>query len=87
MNCSRTDMARQIDFSAVRNPDQALTTAILRLLGRRRDPMTERQISLWFHATPAADVEIQLVLMAGRGQIQVMDGARGTRKYWIEERS
>jgi hypothetical protein len=39
MNASRQDMRRAIDFSAVREPDGALTNAIIGLLSRRSGPM------------------------------------------------
>lgn len=84
MNCTRTDHRRMLDFSAIRNPDFALANAIAGLLSRRRDPMSARDIAKWFRATPEAFVETELVLMAGRGQIKTLAGARGVTKYYTD---
>ncbi len=81
MNASRTDHRRQLDFSALKDPE-SLTRAIGGLLSRRSNAMTENDIAKWFRATPEAFVHTQLVLMAGRGQVKTRAGARGVTYYW-----
>lgn len=83
MNSARTDYRRQLDFSAVRNPDVSLINAIQALVSRRRDPVSERDIQRWFRATPPAFVSIQLVLMAERGHLKTVKASRGVTRYWI----
>jgi hypothetical protein len=82
VNCTRQDMRRQIDFSAVRDPE-AITRVIAGLLSRRKNPMRQREIERWFHGTPAACIGIALTLMVGRGQIEArMTGVRrGVLEY------
>lgn len=85
MNATRTDARRQIDFSAVRNPDRAFMHALAGLLSRRREPMTKTAIAKWFRATPPEFIAIQLDFMAVSGQVKtIIPGSRGVAKYGPE---
>ena len=84
MNCSRQNMQRAIDFSAVANPE-AIHHAIRALLKRRRKPMREREICKWFRGTPNSFVCVSLAILAGRGEIRQRELARGATEYWREQ--
>ena len=47
--------------------------------------MTEHEVAQWFRATPAACVEIQLDIMAARGQLKTIAGARGVTRYYTDD--
>lgn len=84
MNCSRSDHRRALDFSAVRSPEQALSSAILAVLRRREKPMSEREISKWFRATPDSFITATLALMVHRGEIETQATSlrfRGVLEY------
>lgn len=87
MKCSRQDMRRAIDFSAVKDPD-SITHCIQALLMRRKNPMREKEIARWFRATPPAFISVSLTLMCGRGQIEARStgGRRSVLEYSADGR-
>ena len=57
-----------LDFSVIA-PD-AILNAIVRLLSRRRGPMSERQLQRWFCATPATTLSSALATLLATGRIR-----------------
>jgi hypothetical protein len=89
MRATRADWRRAIDWSAVKDPN-SITNVIGGLLSRRRDPMREKEIKKWFHATPKAAISEALLTMAARGQCQCggtsLSRNRRVACYWTDNR-
>ena len=80
-------MTRALDFSAIRNPQEGMVHAILRLLSRRSGPMRSKEITKWFRGTPTQFVLWTLDSMVMNGQIRAgrtsLSRNRGVLQYCI----
>lgn len=97
MNCDRTHISRQIDYSSANlkfEGDEALRAQIVNFVGGikrpRTSPVSATQIVNWFRGTPAEFVKEQLTRATADGGVQIgprsLSSARrwnGAYVYWV----
>lgn len=73
MNCIRMHNSRMVDYSAITNGFSKLREAIrifvFGILARRKNPVSEKQITRWFHGTPKEFVLTALAFVEHDGFI------------------
>lgn len=75
------DLSRKTDYTL---KSEELQTAILELLGRRRNAMTETAICRWFYGTPRPIISVELVLMCGRDLLDARATSLSRRRRVLE---
>jgi len=91
MNASRTHFSRMIQYDAANlifDGSAALQKQIIALLERRANPMTLKQIQMWFNGTDKVFVQTTLDVLVESGAITIGRTAlrtRGAKRAYVYE--